>query len=557
MEIIPPVKLTLAGSSSPSSYVRTAWATSTYYARNSVIRHQVNGIWYDFRAVFSHTSSSSNAPYAIGKCSFSYIWCWLGVSAITAGNISYNTDVDLSQYPTWSSGSAVTAGQSVFDDADKMDYVALSAITAGNNTTRPSAAVLSSDETIAGYWAPLGPANAWAALDYEMATRMRGISSGAILQTAAGMLFLPANPSINLIASPNDFNTGWTLSNATHSTSTENDPTTMSASISVITASGSNGKLTRTWTGYKIGDKVVFAVWARSSTISGFTISFTENSVQKQSTTFTVASGKWQYYQAEYTLTETGITLGVIIGGLTTTGNSIKLWGSHFGLCADAFNRYALMGVKNCRSLTVAFLAYSTAYDMWPAAGGADTVMAFPEETRRDVLRSFNVVKPLFTLGDSGSWISLQSNTDTLYLTSVSAFRLLMSPRNPAKMMELASFGMGEATYIGGTEWGVETSMLSFSRKERNETFGTVTFVKRGTSKVVRATAFIDPDVISGDEVQSILAQFDGVPVFWDFNNDGSDYDRLRVMGFHTNVRQLIQAATYESLSIDIEGLVE
>jgi len=90
-----------------------------------------------------------------------------------------------------------------------------------------------------------------------------------------------------------------------------------------------------------------------------------------------------------------------------------------------------------------------------------------------------------------------------------------------------------------------------------NETFGTVTFVKRGTSKVVRATAFIDPDVISGDEVQSILAQFDGVPVFWDFNNDGSDYDRLRVMGFHTNVRQLIQAATYESLSIDIEGLVE
>ena len=156
--------------------------------------------------------------------------------------------------------------------------------------------------------------------------------------------------------------------------------------------------------------------------------------------------------------------------------------------------------------------------------------MAFPEETRRDVLRSFNVVKPLFTLGDSGSWISLQSNTDTIYLTSVSAFWLLMSPRNPAKMMELASFGMGAATCIGGTEWGVETSMLSFSRKERNETFGTVTFVKRGTSKVVRATAFIDPDVISGDEVQSILAQFDGVPVFWDFNNDGSDYDRLRAL---------------------------
>ena len=418
MEIIPPVKLTLAGSSSPSSYVRTAWATSTYYARNSVIRHQVNGIWYDFRAVFSHTSSSSNAPYAIGKCSFSYIWCWLGVSAVTAGNISYKTDFDLSQYPTWSSGSAVTAGQSVFDDADKMDYVALSAITAGNNTTRPSAAVLSSDETIAGYWAPLGPANAWAALDYEMATRMRGISSGAIRQTDAGMLFLPANPSINLIASPNDFNTGWTLSNATHSTSTENDPTTMSASISVITASGSNGKLTRTWTGYKIGDKVVFAVWARSSTISGFTISFTENSVQKQSTTFPVASGLWQYYQAEYTLTESGITLGVIFGGLTTTGNSIKLWGSHFGLCADSFNRYALMGVKNCRLVNVTFCPFVTPYTMTPYAASSSTIFEYPAETRRDTLRSFNRIHSYFTPGDTGSWHVSNSNTDTVHLTN-------------------------------------------------------------------------------------------------------------------------------------------
>ncbi len=42
-----------------------------------------------------------------------------------------------------------------------------------------------------------------------------------------------------------------------------------------------------------------------------------------------------------------------------------------------------------------------------------------------------------------------------------------------------------------------------------------------------------------------------------DFNNPGSDYERLKLFGFYTNVRTIIQANSYESLGIDVESLVQ
>lgn len=115
----------------------------------------------------------------------------------------------------------------------------------------------------------------------------------------------------------------------------------------------------------------------------------------------------------------------------------------------------------------------------------------------------------------------------------------------------------GRGLELSNTEWGVETSILPFSKKERNETFGTVSFLKRGSARQVRASCFIDTSKVSGDVVQQILADVDGMPVYWDFNNPGSDYDRLRVFGFYSSMRTAISAFTFESLSLDVEGLVE
>jgi hypothetical protein len=117
--------------------------------------------------------------------------------------------------------------------------------------------------------------------------------------------------------------------------------------------------------------------------------------------------------------------------------------------------------------------------------------------------------------------------------------------------------GVGFGYELAQTEWGVETSIIDFSRKERDDTFGTVTFLRRGSAKLVRATCYVDPTVVSGDIVQLFLANNTGVPVMMDFNNPGSNYDRLRLFGFYANLRQVIAAASYETLSMDVEGLVD
>jgi len=131
----------------------------------------------------------------------------------------------------------------------------------------------------------------------------------------------------------------------------------------------------------------------------------------------------------------------------------------------------------------------------------------------------------------------------------------------------LAVFCAGRSHQIAITESRVETSILSFSRKERNEVFGTVRFIRRGSARRVRAQCMIDPASVSPDVVQQLLANWDGMPVFWDFNNAlsscgqtlASDIDRYRVFGFFTNpnLAPAIEGASFTSFSIDVEGLVE
>ena len=71
------------------------------------------------------------------------------------------------------------------------------------------------------------------------------------------------------------------------------------------------------------------------------------------------------------------------------------------------------------------------------------------------------------------------------------------------------------------------------------------------------AVGYLDPAIMPGDIVQQHLQFFDGMPLFFDFNNAGSNYDRLRVFGFYTKAETVIKAVSFESILIDIEGLVD
>ena len=406
MEVIVPLEISLAYTGSSPVYIYSAWATSQAYVVGDIRRYQISGVYRDFRCKVAHTSSTANAPDKMvttatttGRWIFTQTtyttqayWEDRGPSA-TSGGYTYTTNVRLSNYPTWTTGAAVSLNAAVYDPGNNHDYLATVAVSAGDNTIRPSEAVKSSDETIAARWLDLGAANAWAAIDYLGNTYTQGYESDGDL----------CNPTFTV---------------------------TCACETAV--------------------DRVAFAGLVNVKTVA-------------------------------ITATDDGVAQDQISVSLTPSG---------------------------------------TAY-------GA-------------TLRTANI--PLASTVAAGSVLSI-------------AVTLTRNDTN--KPAQCAVMTVGRAHEISYTEWGVETSIISFSRKERDETYGTVNFMKRGSSRQIRATCYVDPDIITGDVVQELLSQWDGMPVYWDFNNDSSGYDRLRAFGFYTNMGTAIKADSFESLSLTVEGLVE
>jgi hypothetical protein len=395
MEVIIPLESALAYTGSSPTYIYAVLVTATAYNAGDVRRYEVStGVWRDFRCKIAHTSSASNAP---GKTVYTWWWSttyWddLGPSS-TSGGYTYTTNVRLSAYPAWATGAAVALNQAVYDAADNHDYIAVIAVSAGDNTVRPSDAINSADETLSARWLDLGASNAWAATDYLGNTYIEGYDASG-----------------NLV-----------------------DPT-----LTVMLTCSSEV------------DRLCFA-------------------------------GLFNVKTLTTTVTDDGVAR-------TATVTSLLPAGTTYGA------------------------THRTANIVLSPAVAAGSVMSVA--------------------------IVLERNVAT----------------QPAK---LGLFCAGRAHVLAETEWGLESSILSFSRKERDETFGTVTFIKRGTSRQIRATCFLDPAIITGDVVQNLLAQWDGQPIYWDFNAPDTTYDRLRVFGFYTNLRGILQLASWESLALDIEGLVE
>ena len=390
MEMIYPLAIALDKTGSSPTYVYAAWATSTAYALNQIIRYEVSSVWYDYRCRRAHTSSSSRTP-----TNSSYYWTLLG-PASTTGGYTYVTNVRLSNAATWASGAAVVAGAVQYDPADNHDYQALIAISANDNTVRPSEAVLSSNETIAARWSDIGAANAWAPFDYYLNSYLYGYDTNGAYN----------NPAFTIVS---PVNTGTVI------------------------------------------DRICFAglQWVKS------------------------------------------IKVEVYLNG-NKTETITKSQEPPAGISAAPYK---------------AAVVKLTTVNTW----------------------DYTSIKFVVTLTASDTNI----------------------------VCKCGAIVIGPAIYLGETEWDVTTKILSFSRKERNQDFGTVKFVKRGSAKGVSAVGYLDPAIMPGDIVQQHLQFFDGMPLFFDFNNAGSNYDRLRVFGFYTKAETVIKAVSFESILIDIEGLVD
>jgi hypothetical protein len=312
---------------------------------------------------------------------------------VTAG-YTYTTNVRLTNYDTWTTGQAVSEGAIQYDPGDNRDYYAPLAISSGDNSIRPSLAVLSSTESIAARWSVVSNANAWAPFDTEIYTRLVGYDA----------------------------------------TDAVEDPVTF----------------TFTCTTPDIADTLILAGLIN---------------VEEVTAAVTYSGSLQETLNAELTPSSTH-------------------YGHMPGSCI--INLETPIAAGTAVSVAVTLDAYATAI---PLQIG---VIALARE---------------FTLAE--------------------------------------------------TEWGVETRILSFSKKERDETFGTVKFLKRGSATQLSATCYYEPGVISGDTVMSLLAQYDGQPILMDFNNSTSDYDRLRIFGFYTDVRSGIPALSWETLNMNVESLVK
>jgi hypothetical protein len=338
---------------------------------------------YDYRCKKGHTASSTRTP------TNTYYWERISVAS-TTGGYTYTTNVRESGASAWASGASVSAGQAVYDSADRSDYVASVAVSAGDNTIRPSEAVLSSTTSVASRWVRIGNANAWAWNDYEISSRLEGYNSSNVL----------VNPAFTI------------------------DCGILSYAVNAICFSGM----------------------------------------------LNVQDVEVKIY-VDSVLTET------ITKDLTT-------------------------GAYNSTSAALYFTA--------PVEAG-------------DNLK-----------------IAVTLSRDTLNLPPT-----------------VGAIVVGDAKLFAYTEWDVETSIINYSRRERDQTYGTIKFVPRGSAKSLRATCFVDNNLAPADWLLQHLAWLSGAPIYFDFNNDAADYDRLRIFGICTKASSSIKTDEWEILSIEVEGLVE
>jgi hypothetical protein len=225
--------------------------------------------------------------------------------------------------------------------------------------------------------------------------------------------------------------------------------------------------------------------------------------------------------------------------------------------------------------------SYLQGYSSAGAIVDPDFTVAFTasqEINRLFVVGAVNVASAQFTVSVGGtprdpvtasfalsgsSVFGRYKRTASIAITSIAAgsaveIRAVFSrPSGSTIAPQVALFGAGYACTLADTEWGVDVSTISFSKKQRDETFGTMSFVRRGSAKRISATCCVTPASVAGDTIQQILVDADGIPVFWDFNSTDTDYDRLRVYGFYTKASTPISAPTWETMALEVEGLVE
>lgn len=181
------------------SYRYPTWVSGATYNKGDIVRDATDNADYKCR-VYSY--SSTTRPGA------AYWWYWERLTANGAASVGESTysatfgqsgGSSASLYDAWSSGSTIVKGQRVYDSASQRDYEALTAITSGSNTVRPSSAVLSEDLTILGRWLDLGAASLFALFDEDVSTVATADTTSYVIFDVIGLAALEAVDCLAII----------------------------------------------------------------------------------------------------------------------------------------------------------------------------------------------------------------------------------------------------------------------------------------------------------------------------------------------------------------------
>jgi len=127
---------------------------------------------------------------------------------------------------------------------------------------------------------------------------------------------------------------------------------------------------------------------------------------------------------------------------------------------------------------------------------------------------------------------------------------IMLEPTSQVSVNELT---IGDSQYLGKLEYGMQSSIIDYSRKETNE-FGTTVFVKRGFSKRLSCDLYLDNTEYN--TVAETLFSLRASPTVWVATEDENFTSTAIIFGSYKDFSLRIAYPENSLCSLEIEGLV-
>ena len=136
----------------------------------------------------------------------------------------------------------------------------------------------------------------------------------------------------------------------------------------------------------------------------------------------------------------------------------------------------------------------------------------------------------------------------------VSSIRIKFENSAEGQFAECGMCVVGQSYYVGETQYGASSGILSFSRKDRNEYTG-YTYLKKGNSaKKMDIDVMIDNSKYN--RIHSIMSSADGLPIILQGNNSGTGFEPFMVYGFLASFDMTVKYPKKSLCTIEAEGLI-